>query len=470
MRDPLVTTADHVSRRDEGEAGDGRVWRYDAIPVGELMSPHLTAEGFVLCQGRAGRPCVLQYRRGDGAVVRELIPAEELHRPESLATLGRKALTLEHPPEDVDVGPDNVMEYAVGDLGSKVFVGEGGYVIVDIAIKRVDAVQAWKRGLNELSMGYKCRIDATPGVDPVLGPYDAVQRDRVYNHLALTGRARAGEGAAIRRDSAAQITDRGETMKPSLVRLLTLILGPTYRRLDAEDTALEEAAAKVAEMQTAISEATPAASVADLRAKIAALEAELAAQKAKLTAIEAASASAPSVPDQVEGAMEADPVDVTDSAAMGALAPEAQAEARKQDAIRKVVARTAGERRRLDSLAQRYRLDDKAVAKMGGRALRRAVAQAANPATRKDASDEYIRAAVDMLDDGARRDGSGGGTVDPYAGLGADFETNTAADRGGEGGGTRRDARGGGEDPSADPMAETLKRRFEQRHGTGARA
>lgn len=460
---PLVTTAAHVARRDEG--GDGRVWRYDAMPVGELLSPHLTPEGFVLCQGRAGRPCILQYRRGDGMLVRELIPAEELHRPESLATLGRKALTLEHPPEDVDVDATNIMEYGVGDLGSKVFVGEGGYVIVDIAIKRVDAVEAWKRGLNELSMGYKCRIDATPGTDPVLGPYDAIQRDRVYNHLALTGRARAGEGAAIRRDSAVQITDHEAHMKPKLAQLLTLILGPTYRRLDAEDAALDDAGSKVQEMLDQIRAAAPAATLVDLQARVAALEAELAGEKAKLTAMQGAAASAPSVPDQVENAMEADPVDVTDSAAMGALAPEAQDTARKQDAIRKVVTRTAGERRRLDSLASRYRLDEKATAKMGGRALRRAIAKAANPAARQDASDEYVRAAVDMLDQDARRDGAA--PADPYAGLGVDFEANLRAGAGPgreEEDAARRDAR-----EDVDPMAATLERRFRARHGEPAR-
>lgn len=393
------------------------------------MSPHLTAEGFVFCEGRAGRACVLPYRRGDGTTYLELIPEEELFNEESLATLGRKPITLEHPPDGEDVTPENYQDFAIGDIGSKVSRREGGYVVVDLAIRRDDGINAWKNGVNQLSMGYTCKLDKTPGVHPVHGRYDAIQRQRRYNHLALTRMGRAGPDTSIRRDSAVEVP--GVTVNPKLLLLLSLL---GVRRADASDASLDEAAAKVGEMQEAIKTATPVASIAEMKAKIAALEAEIASEKAKLASLESETVK----PAEIEAIMDADP-----------MAMPATPDDKKRDAVRGAVIRASGEHQRLVTMAKDFNVPN--VDKLGNAGLRKAVVGAANPTARRDADDVYYRAAIDMLPE-VRRD------ADPYAAIGDNLArgTEAPADK-------RRDA-----DPrdDADPVTTRMRTRFAQVHST----
>ena len=169
-------------------------------------------------RGYAAKPAVC-VPSADGTTTRELIPAEELHRPDSLATLARAVLTLEHPREDV--GPANVSEYSVGDLDGEVVVERDGFVKVRLAIRRGDAIDAFRRGVRELSTGRTVRIDATPGVHPTLGPYDAIQRDLRYNHLALTAKGRNGPSIRVRADGAYQITE-DKTLMNRISRMFCL--------------------------------------------------------------------------------------------------------------------------------------------------------------------------------------------------------------------------------------------------------
>jgi hypothetical protein len=59
-------------------------------------------------------------------------------------------------------------------------------------------------GALEVSCGYSCTLDMTPGVTPDGHPYDAIQRGIKYNHVAILTtdqRPRAGAGAKLRLDS-----------------------------------------------------------------------------------------------------------------------------------------------------------------------------------------------------------------------------------------------------------------------------
>jgi hypothetical protein len=72
-----------------------------------------------------------------------------------------------------------------------------------IAVMSRDAQEAVRRGdASEISAGYKCRIEETPGVwfNPATGQserYDAVQRDIKVNHIALTRMGRAGPSVKV---------------------------------------------------------------------------------------------------------------------------------------------------------------------------------------------------------------------------------------------------------------------------------
>jgi hypothetical protein len=179
------------------------VQRYDVAPLQRAVR---TPEGYLLAEGYAGRAGVLVYRNADGTVRSELIPPEELFHPDSLATLGRKPVTLQHPTKDgkpVMVDATNVQTFGVGDVdGELVEERMGGFVKVRVAIRRADAVASVESGqARGLSQGYTCDLDETPGTWRGQ-PYSAVQRHRVYNHLALCGLGRAGAEARLRIDGA----------------------------------------------------------------------------------------------------------------------------------------------------------------------------------------------------------------------------------------------------------------------------
>lgn len=435
-----VATPDEPTRRhwrtdsgDEGTEEPARVRRCDR---GDLLRAHRTTEGYLFIEGRAARPGVLTYRNADGSTTRELVLPEELHRTDSLATLGQKPVTVEHP--SVPVGPDNERELGVGNVDGEVSVEEeGGFVRVKLAVRRRDGIDAVESdGIRELSPGYDCRIDATPGTHPVYGAYDQIQRDRRYNHLALTERARGGPEIRFRVDGASVQVDpfpiEDRPMHPKLLLLLASLLGApnikrrtdTGRTDEADEATIDAAIAKAGEMQAKLAEVLPiAATAADLRAKIAALETELAGEKAKLAAAEASAASAPSPEAVIEAAAEMEPLEGMDAAGQASATPEMK----RMDAVSKVLRRVGEERAKLEAAARSLRIDAKDVAKLGLAGLRKLVVTTANPQARKDADAAYYRVAVDMLPAGlATRADAAGDAADPYAAISGGFREDTA--------------------------------------------
>jgi hypothetical protein len=195
-------------RNDNAEPGQGRHYRTDA---GTLRKPHRTDEGFVVVEGVAAIPGVYPYRSTDGTIIRELIDADELAKADALMTLGRKPVTRRHPATGI-VTPATVKEDQVGTVGENVIVGAGGFIQVTMTVHRADAIAEIDSGVKELSCGYFCRIDRTPGVwkdaAGVEHAYDQRQYDRRYNHIALMDRGRHGPAASIRVDGADTVAEQ----------------------------------------------------------------------------------------------------------------------------------------------------------------------------------------------------------------------------------------------------------------------
>lgn len=223
--------------------------RYDR---GELLPPQDGPAGTLLVEGFAAREGVLTYRTADGTIRREYVPAETLAA--SAAGLARAPVTLEHPAEDVS--PDNVGRLGVGDTDGEISVERGGFVRVRLAVRRRDAVDAIRRGKQELSPGYRVRVEMTPGTHPVYGAYDGIQRERQYNHLAIVDAARGGHEVRIRADAAystetitgattnaVATTHPGGLLKPLVAQLVALM--SLSGRYDSDDAALEAVASEL---------------------------------------------------------------------------------------------------------------------------------------------------------------------------------------------------------------------------------
>ncbi len=179
-----------------------RVNRFDVAEIGKAVR---TPQGFLRAPAFVTRAGVLEYKQHDGSIRRELRPPEEVFRADSLASLSAAPLTHLHPTEMVT--PRNVRKLRVGSVGEGVRQ-DGHLVAANVTVEDEEVIAGVeRRDLCEISMGYQCRVDATPG-DWNGQRYDAVQRDIVYNHAALGPRnwGRAGSEVALRLDSGDAMT------------------------------------------------------------------------------------------------------------------------------------------------------------------------------------------------------------------------------------------------------------------------
>ena len=151
-------------------------------------------------RGTFSRSGCQTYTNPDGSKRVEYRPPEEVSRPDSLLSMGGLPVTLEHPPQLLT--PDTVRQHTRGHSGTQVEFTDG-FVHGTVTLTDREAIEAVKRrDAVELSVGYRCDYDPTPGTAPDGTRYDGVQRNISGNHLAVTRQARAGSEVRLHFDSA----------------------------------------------------------------------------------------------------------------------------------------------------------------------------------------------------------------------------------------------------------------------------
>lgn len=224
--------------------------------------------GRVIVPASLTRTGVFSYLNPDGTARREYRPPDEVFREDSLASISGAPVTYLHPHTGKATRED-IYGAALPARKS----ADGKHVEGELALTdgtdlsaEVDAGR-----LSDVSMGYDCRIDATPGVTPEGEAYDVVQRDIVYNHVAIVPIGRAGS-ATLRLDSAGnQITEpQGEPdMKTERIDGVDYEVGtPAHQeavcRRDAAETERQKRAdALQAERDAAVAKADEAVKRAD---------------------------------------------------------------------------------------------------------------------------------------------------------------------------------------------------------------
>lgn len=178
--------------------------------TGALRSPVTTSQGFLRLDGHAARVGIYKYRRVDGSTQYELRPKSEVFHPDSLASYDAAPVTLGHP-ADEEVTAENVKRHEVGTVAGA-GRADGDRVATTQVVKDAGAIRVVRAGKQELSPGYKIRLDETPGYAPEhatpdnpLGRYDVVQRDIRVNHLAIVDQARGGSAMRLRMDDAEMV-------------------------------------------------------------------------------------------------------------------------------------------------------------------------------------------------------------------------------------------------------------------------
>lgn len=179
-----------------------RVGRIDFATLPKLDKLERTPTGGIRIPARVSRAGVLVYQRADGTVVREYRPESEAFSARSLKSLADAVVTVGHPPTSL-VTPETAKRYSVGHVRGDGRREENRFVGADLAVLdkgAIDDIGADK--LVDLSSGYTCVLEATPGTTPEGERYDAIQRDVLYNHVALlpAGAGRAGPDVSLRFD------------------------------------------------------------------------------------------------------------------------------------------------------------------------------------------------------------------------------------------------------------------------------
>lgn len=177
---------------------EGGTSRTDSIRL-DAKKMTKTPQGGLKGPAAVSRVGVFRYRHADGTTVHEYRPAEEVFRADSLATLEDAPITDMHPAKMVDTTDFTKLSKGhVRDAKQDGMHVEATALIQDAGLAA--AVLAGKR--LELSCGYSCEFDPTPGLWNGQR-YDGVQRNITYNHVALLppGGSRQGATVALRFDA-----------------------------------------------------------------------------------------------------------------------------------------------------------------------------------------------------------------------------------------------------------------------------
>jgi uncharacterized protein len=181
---------------------DPIVQRYDFTHL-DVTDRRTTPSGGIVVKARISRTGILEYTNDDGSTRRELRLEADVFDKAALDSFAGATVTELHPSEMVT--PLNWRKVTLGHLAGAP-VRDGEFAASDIQIEDAAGIRKAESGeLKELSCGYQCKVDNTPGVHPTYGRYDARQYEIRGNHVALgpTGWGRSGSKVALRLDAGA---------------------------------------------------------------------------------------------------------------------------------------------------------------------------------------------------------------------------------------------------------------------------
>lgn len=305
-----------------------RVQRFD---VGSVRGVVRTPQGGLRVPAALTRTGVFVYRDGEGREIREYRPADEVFAPESLATLRGAPVTDLHPTEPVTAATWAAL--SKGHVCDSI-VPEGDLVVAELLVQDATEVLLVERKERvEISCGYSCDTDDTPGTTPEGEAYDRVQRGIRYNHVALGPRdwGRAGPEVALRMDDARQVIATKET---SMALKALKVRGREFR-LDSEE---EMAAAQTAVAGMEADKAKTDMEASDLAAQLEALKQQKAALEGQIAALQAqiaAPVTEAQVPAMVQDSIVSKRLALMEKASK-VLGPETKLDGKTADEIKRL--------------------------------------------------------------------------------------------------------------------------------------
>lgn len=160
-----------------------------------------TGTGFLKAEVIFATPCVLPYIE-DGVQRYEAKLPEEVFRKETLESASGVPVCDGHPMisgQRVLVTPENYFQFLKGNLGDPKVDGYGAKGLLTIYDSTlIGEIQNKKK--TQVSIGFTCEVENKSGMFNGV-KYDAIQRNIIINHLAITDDARAGDATRILIDS-----------------------------------------------------------------------------------------------------------------------------------------------------------------------------------------------------------------------------------------------------------------------------
>lgn len=242
------------------------------------------SDGYLVADARVSRAGLQTYLGSE--VGKPEMNAVTVYRPEaevfaadSLRSFSARPVTNDHPAEPVTA--ENWRKYAVGNTGEEV-ARDGQTVRVPLMVADAAAIADVESGKRELSVGYTCTLDWTPGVTSDGVKYDAVQTNIRANHVAIVARGRAGNQCRIG-DGAQQWgvapiqpdTTKGKSMTDTLRRVM--VDGLSVQTTEQGAEAISKLLTNITDRDSKITSqaADQASAIADKDRQIGELKAEV---------------------------------------------------------------------------------------------------------------------------------------------------------------------------------------------------
>lgn len=259
----------------------------DAVAISGTRT---TNDGYLVADCRVARTGIQEYmgyELGDGKdaskVYRIYRPEDEVFKKDALQSYAYRPITLGHPPEGVTA--DNWKKEAIGTVGGDV-ARDGDYIRVPMMIADSGAIKSIADGTRQISMGYSCSLDWTPGTAPDGTAYDAIQRDLRMNHAAIVPAGRAGPECRLGDASRARTSNQKDNT--TMTKTVTID--------GKEHQVTDEVAAHLAKLQA--DNKAQADTLKDAVTQIDAAKVVIAAAKTDREAAEKAAADAKALSDK----------------------------------------------------------------------------------------------------------------------------------------------------------------------------
>lgn len=152
------------------------------------------------------KPGVYEYSDGVETWT-EYTPASTLTDPAYMDSLRMLPVTMDHPSPPL-VTSATVKALSVGGMGDTITADADGILSAPIAVWDGAAATAARTTHKQISLGYRVRVDMTPGVTPDGVAYDRVQTGRLGNHVALVEEGRHGPRIRVRSDASGNVVDQ----------------------------------------------------------------------------------------------------------------------------------------------------------------------------------------------------------------------------------------------------------------------